>query len=325
MYLKSVSKRSRKIRAAEASRAQETAPRQAGSRLLAYLTERPLRVSVVLVLLASLRIAATYPVFNHTIDEPAHIACGMEWLDRHAYKLEPHHPPLARVVAALGPYLAGARSQGGDEMYKQNPFQQGALILYNGGHYERYLLWARLGVLPFFWVAAFAVYWWSKEYFGGLVASLAIFLLTFLPPFMAHAGLATNDMAVTAFVGGAFVALLAWLDHPSWARSLVFGVSVGLAVLSKFTALAFIPVSFLAALTWYVLIRRPALRMLIVRLRVLALPFVVAVLAGALTIWAAYRFSVGFSPALTGRDMLDMRHGRSSKELVYPPQPHPFD
>jgi 4-amino-4-deoxy-L-arabinose transferase-like glycosyltransferase len=296
-----MSKRSRKTRAVQGSRAEETAPSRAGSRLLDYLAEHPLRVSLVLVMLATLRIAATYAVFNHTIDEPAHIACGMEWLDRHAYALEPHHPPLARVVVALGPYLAGARSQGGDEMYKQNPFQQGALILYNGEHYGLYLLLARLGVLPFFWVAAFAVYWWSQKYYGGLVASLAIFLLTFLPPFIGHAGLATNDMAVTAFVGGAFVALLAWLDHPIPVRSLIFGASVGLAVLSKFTALAFVPVSFLAALIWYVFMRRPALRELIARLRVLALPFLIAVLAGALTIWAGYRFSIGFSPALRMR------------------------
>ena len=66
---------------------------------------------MALVLVASIRIIATYTVLNHTYDEPAHIACGMEWLDKGVYRWEPQHPSLARVATALGPYLLGARSQ----------------------------------------------------------------------------------------------------------------------------------------------------------------------------------------------------------------------
>jgi 4-amino-4-deoxy-L-arabinose transferase-like glycosyltransferase len=267
-------------------------------RLASFLEKHSLLVAAALVVLASLRIAATYPVFNHTIDEPAHIACGMEWLDKHTYRLEPHHPPLARVIETLGPYLAGARSQGGEAFYQDNPFHQGALVLYTGGHYDRYLLLARLGVLPFFWIAALSVYWWSKEYFGRLAAALAVFLLTFLPPILAHAGLATNDMAVTAFVGAAFVSMLAWSVRPNLGRSLLVGISVACAVLSKFTALAFVPVSFAAAFIWYVATRRPSAHSLILRLRALALPFGIALAAGAFTIWSMYRFSFGFAPLL---------------------------
>jgi len=41
--------------------------------------------ALVLVLIGSLRIASTYYVFSHTIDEVAHIAAGMQWLDQHKY------------------------------------------------------------------------------------------------------------------------------------------------------------------------------------------------------------------------------------------------
>ena len=71
-------------------------------------------IVAALILLATVRIVATYTVFNHTADEPAHVACGMEWLEKGVYRWEPQHPPLARVAAALGPYLLGARSQGTD-------------------------------------------------------------------------------------------------------------------------------------------------------------------------------------------------------------------
>src|SRR5947209_14951693 len=87
--------------------------REPGSRkILEVLEQRSALLAAALVLLASARIIATYTVFNHTADEPAHVACGMEWLDQGVYRWEAQHPPLARVAAALGPYLLGVRSQG---------------------------------------------------------------------------------------------------------------------------------------------------------------------------------------------------------------------
>ncbi len=64
-----------------------------------------------LILIATVRIVATYSVFSYTSDEPAHVASGVEWLANGAYTWEPQHPPLARVAAAVGPYLIGARPQ----------------------------------------------------------------------------------------------------------------------------------------------------------------------------------------------------------------------
>ena len=68
---------------------------------LTFLERRARVIAVALVLLGSARIIATYKVFNHTFDEPVHVACGMEWLDKGSYTYEPQHPPLARVAGAL--------------------------------------------------------------------------------------------------------------------------------------------------------------------------------------------------------------------------------
>ena len=73
--------------------------------LASFLERRAFAAAIAFVLIASLRIALTYTVFNHTSDEPNHIACGMEWLQYGTYTFETQHPPLARVAAALGPYL----------------------------------------------------------------------------------------------------------------------------------------------------------------------------------------------------------------------------
>src|SRR6476469_7276233 len=119
----------------------------------AWLRAHSLAAFLILTALATLRIVATYSVFNHTCDEPAHVACGMEWLEKGIYRFEPQHPPLARVAVALGPYLAGARLPGDMSFY-----YQGADVLYYGNRYEQNLTLARLGVLPFFWIAALVVW-----------------------------------------------------------------------------------------------------------------------------------------------------------------------
>src|SRR5712672_3288010 len=59
----------------------------------------------VILALGTLPIIGTYPVSSHTADEPAHIAAGMELLDRGSFTYEQQHPPLARLAVAVGPYL----------------------------------------------------------------------------------------------------------------------------------------------------------------------------------------------------------------------------
>ena len=78
-------------------------------RWAAYL---PVITAVLAVFSATLLIVATYPVFSQTCDEGHHIAAGMEWLDNGTYSYEMMTAPLGCVAMALGPYLAGTRSQG---------------------------------------------------------------------------------------------------------------------------------------------------------------------------------------------------------------------
>jgi hypothetical protein len=195
------------------------------------------KIAIALVFLATLRIVATYEVFSHTNDEPAHIACGMEWLDKGVYRYDVQHPPLARVAAAIGPHLLGRRSHG--SVGKLGILHEGLAILYQDLRYDEVLATARFGVLPFFWVASFVVYVWARRDFGGRAAVIALFFFTFLPPVLAHAGLATTDMAVTTWLGAAFLAGRVWLEQPTPATAALLGACGALAVVSKFSSLAF--------------------------------------------------------------------------------------
>ena len=261
--------------------------------LRAFLERRSLAISMALVLIASIRIIATYTVFNHTYDEPAHIACGMEWLDKGVYRWEPQHPPLARVASALGPYLLGVRSQGTARTSLESKYYEGILILFRDHHYELTLALARLGILPFFWIACLVVYEWGKRCFGRAAAALAVFLFSFLPPVLAHAGLATTDMALTAFLGAAFLTGLVWIEQPTRLHAIWFGAATGLMVLSKFSCLAFLPAGAAVALAWYLFSERPKIAWLARAAKERLPSFGLAVLVACLAIWAGYRFSFG--------------------------------
>ncbi len=264
----------------------KAAPAESG--ITSWIRRHSLLTFALLVAIASLRIVSTYTVFSHTYDEPAHIASGMEWLARGAYHYEPLHPPLARIATALGPFLDGGASHDKPDMW-----DEGAAILSAKGHYDRTLALARFGILPFFWVACLVVYLWSRKYLGEPSAALAVLIFTLLPPILAHAGLATTDMAVAAMVGASFLTGINWCERPGLANSLLFGASTALAVLSKFSALVFIPASFSAAFAFYLLAERPRARELISQGRRLLPRFCMVLLLEFCVIWAGYRFSAG--------------------------------
>jgi hypothetical protein len=261
-----------------------------------WLERNSLLVVAALILLGSLRIVSTYTVFSQTTDEPAHIATGMEWLDQGRYRYEPLHPPLARAAAALGPFLDGRASQGQPDMWRE-----GQAILGQGGDYDRTLALARLGILPFFWIACLVVYGWGRRYFNRSVACLAVLIFSMLPPVLAHSGLATTDMALTAMTGTAFLCTVIWCDSPGPRTSLCLGLSTGLAVLAKFSALLFLPASLCAAAAAYLLLERPRPQALVAQARRRFPGLALATALALLVVWAGYRFSYGEVPGCSWR------------------------
>jgi len=269
------------------------APVPSPLRVEGFLERHGRTIAVALVLFASIRIIATYKVFNHTYDEPAHIACGLEWLDKGVYQWEPQHPPLARLATALLPYLNGTRCQNTPRTDLPSMTREGLAIFYSGHHYDLTLTLSRLGVLPFFWVGCLVVYLWGRRYFSPSVAVVAVFLFSFLPPVLAHAGLGTTDMALTAFLAAAFLSAVIWVERPSLAHAAWFGACTGLAMLSKFSTLVFFPAAVGLALAWYFLTERPKLRWLLSTAKSRISSLGLAVLIACLLIWAGYRFSFG--------------------------------
>jgi 4-amino-4-deoxy-L-arabinose transferase-like glycosyltransferase len=211
----------------------------------------------LLIVVACLCAASTWRVYSNTWDEPEHLAAGIELLDRGRYEYDTEHPPIARALMALGPYLAGAHSFGTPP---PDGVQEGVDILYSDGHYDLYLTLARLGTLPFLAALLLAVWLWARRLSASEgEALLAVLLLATVPPILGHAALATLDLAAAATVLLALYALQCWLENPRWRNAVFFGLTAGLAVGSKFSAIPFLVLGFfvLAGAHWVLSRRGP--------------------------------------------------------------------
>lgn len=259
------------------------------TRFEALLERQAAWLAVGLVLLATGRIVSTYTIFSHVFDEPAHIACGMEWLEKHTYTYEPQHPPLARVMTAALPKLFGAHGWN-----KKSMWDEGLAILFTRSTEDFTLAIARLGILPFFWITCWVTFSCTRWISGKASAAvLALFLVTMTPAILAHAGLATTDLGLTAMLLLAIYTGWRWLEAPGWGRAAIFGASTGLAVLSKFSTIPFMPSVALVALATWVCYERPRIKTL-AGLAIERLPqALVACGIGAAVIWAGYLFSFG--------------------------------
>jgi hypothetical protein len=308
-------------------------------------------VAAVLALItgaAVARVAATHAEFSATADETQHIAGGMEWLQSGSRdggldmwrKQRLWHtmtnPPLARIAVGLGPTLAGTRETGLRD------------LLYDGPGYLTNLVAARRGILPFLVLLVGVVWWTARRLWGewaGLAAAAAV---STLPAVLAHAGLATIDVAAAATYVLALLMYVRWLEAPSLARGGALGAAFGLAFVTKMSVLTLLPAAGVVALhRWRTLahergpltpaVSPPAGRGRVFgRGRALAAQLGLGAFTAGLLTWAMYRFSFGRPDAMgdpeTMRYLVDhCVESETARRLVTAalhvpvPAPHLFD
>jgi len=133
------------------------------------------------------------------------------------------------------------------------------------------------------------IYRWAVDLAGRWGGSLALFLGTFDPNLLAHASLATNDLAVTLACIATLFALSRFLRHPDLRRALAMGIVLGLAQSTKLNAVLLLPIVglFFLVRAWQVYRgpqRRCVPRFVIQGVIVFAVAF--------LTLWATYGFEL---------------------------------
>jgi 4-amino-4-deoxy-L-arabinose transferase-like glycosyltransferase len=207
-----------------------------------------------------------------------HLSAGLQLYVAHEYTYQPENPPLPRLVFALAPWLGGVKFE--KEEIIPTQLQR---VFYSNDRYKTNLVLARCGNLLFFAIACFAVWAWGRRELGDSGAAVAIFLFTFQPMVLGHAGLATHDMAATAGTALSLWMFIRWLDESTIRRAMLFGAAFGFAILCKFSCIGYVPAACLAVY----LVR-------VIRDRNLRAPWksiLPAALVATAVVWTGYAFS----------------------------------
>ncbi len=176
-----------------------------------------------------------------TWDEGDHLFAGFMSLRTGDFGLNPEHPPLPKMVAALPllplhlrvPPLRG-------RFFKDEAYLDGRQLLF--GNAPRYsgaqlIFRARCAMLIFPLALGLLVFFAGRELFGKEAGLLALGLLAFEPNLLTHGPLVTTDTAVSA----CFVALV-WTAYryarrQTLPRLLLTGLAAGLALAAKHSGL----------------------------------------------------------------------------------------
>jgi 4-amino-4-deoxy-L-arabinose transferase-like glycosyltransferase len=206
-----------------------------------------------LIAASCLLVASTWTTFSHTWDEPEHLAAGLELIDTGHYDYDIQHPPIARTLLAIGPYLAGARSQG---LPPPDGKPEGVAILYGEGHYDLFLALARAGVLPFLVLLLWVTYRLARTVTTRAGALTAVAMLATTPTVLGHAGLATIDIAAAASCLWGIWAFREWLLRGRLRDAVLLGLASGVALGVKMSAIPYGGIGGTVVLLLYLLDRR---------------------------------------------------------------------
>jgi len=90
---------------------------------------------------------------------------------------------------------------------------------------------------------------WSRALFGWSGALVSFGLFAFDPNLLAHSTLVTTDIFGALFLLLSLRAFARWFEEPGARQSVILGLAVGAASISKYTA-AYLPIIFVAAALW---------------------------------------------------------------------------
>lgn len=186
-----------------------------------------------------------------TVDELAHLPSGWYTLKTGRFDLFPLNPPLVKLLSAL-PLLALNPRLDPDARVENTgwyPWLYGTDFMErNREIYDRLFLLGRLPVVALGLLTCWLVFRWARELYGDEAGLVALLLAVFFPSLIAHAHLATVDVGLCFFLLLALYLFWRFVQRPTPWMLVACGAALGLAQLSKFTALILYPVLVLLAL-----------------------------------------------------------------------------
>jgi hypothetical protein len=204
----------------------------------------------VLLLVFAAQVIFASPLNSAAFDEEYHLGAGYAYLKTGDPRLATEHPPLINAWNAL-PLVFLDPKLPLDSPAWQNavPDDFGDAFLWQA-NVERAIPIVLLGRLPIIFLGLLlgaVIFRWTRDLFGVNAALFALTLFAFDPNLIAQSRLSTTDLGLAFTMTLAMWRAWAWLEAPTRRNLVVVGVTIGLALATKFTALTLAPLLLLAA------------------------------------------------------------------------------
>jgi 4-amino-4-deoxy-L-arabinose transferase-like glycosyltransferase len=168
-------------------------------------------------------------------DELPYVGAGYSYWVTGDYRLNPEHPPLAKLLDAIPLLVLKPRLPLDDPSWaaaNQAAFGE-RFLFHNRLPPEEILFAARSVTIALTSLFALAIGLWAWRRGGLWAAAIALVLFTFDPNIIAHGRYATNDLPVTMFIFLSCVLFARALRRQTVPAYALAGVAIGLACTSK--------------------------------------------------------------------------------------------
>jgi 4-amino-4-deoxy-L-arabinose transferase-like glycosyltransferase len=183
-----------------------------------------------------------------TMDEPLHLTAGYAYLRFQDARLNPEHPPLLKLLAALPLLPLPLTFPLNHPVWQSDaPGQIWHPFLYEFGN-DPHQIAARARLVPMALTVGLGglLFHWTRRWAGKLPALLTLVCYSCSPTILAHGRLVTTDVPAALGVALAGFAFSRFLAAPSRHAALASGLALGAALLLKFSLVLLAP--FFAAL-----------------------------------------------------------------------------
>ena len=201
-------------------------------------------IAPVFILLSVFFIQSTLSISkrSNTWDESGHLLSGYAYIKSGIDYLEPSHPVLGRLIPALPllffdlrfePDKVSAQNAPGSNFY---PYSL-KFLFENNADGKKLLFYSRLSMIALGILLGVYIFTWARMLYGNKGGFLALFFYVLCPNMLAHSGLVTTDFPLTAFFIISLFCLYLLTDKITILRVFLAGISLGLALTTKYSAL----------------------------------------------------------------------------------------
>ena len=189
-----------------------------------------------------------------SVDEVAHLPAGLSHWQLGKFELYAVNPPLVRMLATIPLAIRGTEVPWINYSLRvpdRSEFPVGRdLIHLHGAASMELFRTARIALIPFVLIGLFTCVKWTSyvadQRGGRLFGTATAVLFCVSPTLLGNASMITPDAVAAALAACCSFQFARWTAAKSWFSAYICGLTLGFALLAKFTNLLFLGIAILA-------------------------------------------------------------------------------